>query len=218
MVRHIGDRRSEFGVRRSELGGTMTSLGVVPFAFLCGLLLIAQLKFPSPISGFPHPACPLPLRRPCFPLCSLCLCGSIRDGDCHRGDSPQRRRVHREDLDPQKTTTPDSAQPCFPLCSLCLCGSIRGDGCHRGASPQRRRVHREDLNPQKVAKTRKGPGFDSAVLYVPSRSSCRQAGVAPPLHELALVENSRPPIPVALIQATRQSLVRTSDNQLHPPA
>ena len=37
---------SEMGFRRSELGGTMTSLGVVPFAFLCGLLLIAQPQFP----------------------------------------------------------------------------------------------------------------------------------------------------------------------------
>ena len=224
----------------------MTSLGVVPFAFLCGLLLIAQPQFPifdlqSPSAlNRLHTGAPVPdlrssishlrsqaFRIPLAPcrfaahafLCVLCV-SVVQFGTVTviEGNSPQRRRVHREDLDPQKTTTPDSAQPCFPLCSLCLCGSIRGDGCHRGASPQRRRVHREDLNPQKVAKTRKGPGFDSAVLYVPSRSSCRQAGVAPPLHELALVENSRPPIPVALIQATRQSLVRTSDNQLHPPA
>ena len=35
------------------------------------------------------------------PLWSLCLCGSIRDGDSHRRDSPQSRREHREDLNPQ---------------------------------------------------------------------------------------------------------------------
>ena len=57
-------------------------------------------------------------------LCGLCV-SVVQFGTVTviEGNSPQRRRVHREDLDPQKTTTPDSAQPCFPLCSLCLCGS-----------------------------------------------------------------------------------------------
>ena len=35
-------------------------------------------------------------------LCSLCLCGSIRGGDSHRRDSPQRRRAHREGLNQEK--------------------------------------------------------------------------------------------------------------------
>ena len=142
---------SEMGFRRSELGGTMTSLGVVPFAFLCGLLLIAQPQFPifdlqSPSAlNRLHTGAPVPdlrssishlrsqaFRIPLAPcrfaahafLCVLCV-SVVQFGTVTviEGNSPQRRRVHREDLNPQMTTTPDSAQPCFPLCSLCLCGS-----------------------------------------------------------------------------------------------
>jgi len=52
------------------------------------------------------------------PLCPLCLCGSIRDGDSHRRDSPQRRREHREDLNPQHFIC--GSLDALILCVLCV--------------------------------------------------------------------------------------------------
>jgi len=120
VVRHIGDGSSEIGVRgndditwsralRVPLRSSVNrptpipdrrspiSERLEPATHRRSGARSPIFDLPSPISGFPHPACPLPLRRPCFALCSLWLCGSIRGDDCHRGDSPQRRRVHRED-------------------------------------------------------------------------------------------------------------------------
>ena len=108
VVRHIGDGRSEIGVRGNDDITWSRALRVPLRSSANRPTPIPDLRspiserlepathrrsgarspifdLPYPILGFPHSACPLPLRRPCFPLRSLCLCGSFGDGDCHRG-------------------------------------------------------------------------------------------------------------------------------------
>ena len=135
------------------------------------------------------------------PLCSLCLCGSIRGGDCHRGEittetqSAQRRPQPTEGRkDTQRTQTQSCSALYVPLRS-----SVEPRPCHafpcalfvsvvqfgamtviEGNPTQRRRVHREDLNQQKGAKRRKDRNLMfSTPLCVPLRSSVEaQPGVS----------------------------------------
>ena len=55
-------------------------------------------------------------------LCSLCLCGSIRDGDSHRRDSPQRRGVHREDRLKSSRSWATCSTPHSPVHRMLLLG------------------------------------------------------------------------------------------------
>jgi len=100
----------------------------------------------------------------CSSLCSLCLCGSIRDGDCHRtGFTTETQSTQRrlQFIDGRKETQRarlrlnsffaflcdlllNRHHPCFSLCPLCLRGSIRDGDCHRlGFTTEARRTQRE---------------------------------------------------------------------------